>query len=377
MKVCFTGDVFLGGDLLNKNVNDVIQVKLFNESDRRIINLEHPISDTEYVEDKCTLYTGSYAVSQLNKLNVDAVNLAHNHIQDKGLNGISETIKHLKDKNIYSFGAGENINEAKSPFLLTNDIAVFGYCDFDKPYLMQIEVADKYKQGVNPLRYDTIIENLNSLKGNQKAILYFHWGREHVSLPTKSDIELATKVLEDERVLLVIGMHAHRPQGYIKVGDKKAYMCLGNFLFPNFFIAPPTQIVYPEEVVKTDITHQYLNVFKLTYKKWKWINRVSILLQFDTETKNVIHKIVVQDYNKPIVRELIGYKKIYVNILLNIYSFLYKLPSPVYLFLEKINTFYVRVMWRLKILFFQFKQLGINSFLKMILEIVKKKRNGK
>lgn len=377
MKICFTGDVFLGGDLLNNNVDKTIQVKFFKESDKRVVNLEQPVSNSDYIEDKCTLYTGSFAVKQLKSLQVNAVNLAHNHIQDKGLEGISETINHLNDEGIVSFGAGSNIKEASTPIYLTEEIAVFGYCEYDKPYLRQIEVAEEEKAGVNPLRYENIQRDLNTLNSNQKAILYFHWGREHVSLPPRTDLDLASKVLKDDRVLLIIGMHAHRPQGTVKFKNKKAYMCLGNFLFPNFYIAPPTQIVYPKTKTNVDITRQYLNVFKLTYKKWKWINRVSIVLQFDTVTKNVKEQIVIQDDDEPIVRELKGYKKELVKYILGFYSFLYKLPPFLYVPIEKLNSFIVRVKWRLGILFSHIKQLGFKDFFKMLKPIIQRKLYGK
>jgi len=139
------------------------------------------------VEDKCTLFTGSEAIVQLKEMKIDAVNLAHNHIQDKGIEGICETIEHLKRRNIRFFGAGCNIKEAKKPYFITEDIAIFGYCEFGKPYLRQIEVATEEKPGVNPLRYENILDDLDSLKENQKAILYFHWGREHVFLPPYED----------------------------------------------------------------------------------------------------------------------------------------------------------------------------------------------
>ncbi len=377
MKICFTGDVFLGGDLLNNNVDKTVQVKFFKESDKRVVNLEQPVSDSDYIEDKCTLYTGSYAVKQLKSLKVNAVNLAHNHIQDKGLEGISETINHLNGGGIVSFGAGSNIKEASTPVYLTEEIAVFGYCEYDKPYLRQIVVAEEETAGVNPLRYENILRDLKTLNSNQKAILYFHWGREHVSLPPRADLDLASKVLNDDRVLLIIGMHAHRPQGTVKFKNKKAYMCLGNFLFPNFYIAPPTQIVYPKNKTNIDITYQYLNVFKLTYKKWKWINRVSIVLQFDTVTKNIKEQIVIQDDDEPIVRELKGYKKQIVKYILSFYSLLYKLPPFIYNPIEKINSFTVRLKWRLGILFTQFKQLGFKEFIKILRPIIQRKLYGK
>ncbi len=43
--IMFTGDLFLGGDLLNKSCKDVIQIKKFYEADKRVVNLEQPISE--------------------------------------------------------------------------------------------------------------------------------------------------------------------------------------------------------------------------------------------------------------------------------------------------------------------------------------------
>ena len=127
-------------------------------------------------------------------------------------------MKHLL--NTYKiFGAGKNIQEAKIPYHIKN-IVVLGYCEFDKIYLNQIVVASKSGY-VNPLRYENIIDDLNKLNHGTKAILYFHWGREHVFLPTYDDIQLVKKLLEDERVLLIVGMHPHRPQGYIEHNNKK------------------------------------------------------------------------------------------------------------------------------------------------------------
>ena len=110
MKICFTGDVFLGGDLNHRKHNNLVKAKIFNEADIRIINLEKPISNNNYVAEKPTLYTDSHALNQLNELKINAVNLANNHIQDKGLSGINETINHLKSIHIGHFGAGDNIS---------------------------------------------------------------------------------------------------------------------------------------------------------------------------------------------------------------------------------------------------------------------------
>ena len=363
MKICFTGDLFLGGDLLNKDAKDIIDVDVFKNADKRVVNLEQPISDNENIVDKCTLFTGSYAIKQLKDMKIDAVNLAHNHIQDKGLAAIQETINHAANDAIGSFGAGGNIKEAKKPCFIEEDIALFGYCEFAKPYLREIVVAENNIAGINPLRYENIIDDLNNLQDDKKAILYFHWGREHVFLPPYYDIELAKKLLDDDRVLLIIGMHPHRPQGYIEHNNKRAYMCLGNFLFPNFYIKPPTQIYYPDKKPsEVDITRQYHGVFSITYKKWKWINRISIILNYDTKINKVAHKLVIQNDNRPEVKELKGFQKNMILFLVWLLSKIYKLPKFIYVPIEKINSFLVYKIWKVRIYWFQLKQLGFKNF---------------
>ncbi len=374
MKICFAGDLFLGGDLLNKDTKNIIDVNVFNNADKRVVNLEQPISDNNCVEDKCTLFTGSFAIKQLQDMKIDTVNLAHNHIQDKGLDAIEETVTHLKNGSIGNFGAGKNIDEAKKPYFIDTNIVLFGYCEYGKSYLKQIEIASKNRAGVNPLRYENILEDLNNLENNQKAILYFHWGREHVFLPPHDDIELAKKLLGDDRVLLIVGMHPHRPQGYVEHNGKRAYMCLGNFLFPNFFIKPPTQIHYPETKLKEfDITRQYHNVYKTTYKKWRWINRVSLILEFNTDSNEITHKAIIQDDSNPAVKELDGLQKNIILHLVWLLSGVYQLPKTIYNPIEKVNSYMIYKIWRSQIKWFQLKQLGAKEFTQKFIAKVKKK----
>ena len=132
MKICFTGDLFLGGDLLNKDTSDIVNVTSFTNADRRVVNLEQAISDTNAVADKCTLFTDSLSMDRLKELNVQAVNMANNHIQDKGINGISETRQLLVKSKIGVFGAGANLADAKTKYIIEKNLVLLGYCDFEK-----------------------------------------------------------------------------------------------------------------------------------------------------------------------------------------------------------------------------------------------------
>lgn len=266
--------------------------------------------------------------------------------------------------------------EAKKAIELTDSLVLLGYCEFGKPYLNQIEVAEKHKAGVNPLQYENIVSDLDKLNKNQRAILYFHWGMEHVWLPPANDIKLAKKLLKDERVAAIIGMHCHRVQGIINYRGKKAYMGLGNFLFPNFYITPPTQIAYPSEEEKKQIkyvTRQYHKVYELTYKKWRLANRVSKVLLFDVNSSKFKTEFVVQDDNLAEIKS-VGFL---INLLFNTWtkflSLIYKLPLPIYNILHKLHAKQVYFIWRNQIRLFQMRQVGIREYITKIKVKIKRK----
>jgi poly-gamma-glutamate synthesis protein (capsule biosynthesis protein) len=322
------------------------------------------------VAEKCTLYTGSFATQQLRQLNVQAVNLAHNHIQDKSDDGIVETIEHLSDAGIDCFGAGDNLTTAKKPYWIKKDLCIIGYCDFDAPTLNQIRLATDNEPGINPLRYESITSDLENLPVDSKAILYFHWGRENVWLPQYKNILLAKKLLKNDKVLGIVGMHAHLIQGYIQHKSKRAYMCLGNFLFPNFFIEPPVQMSYPTKLVdKYDVTRLYHRVSSLTYKKWKLVNRISVIIRYDTETEQWLTVPMIQSDDEPRVRELNGVLKAVVMAWVRILSSLYLLPRNIYVPLEKVHVFLTHKICRMRIRIFHVKQQGAVKTLKKALRL--------
>ena len=369
MKICFTGDLFLGGDLLNRDASDIVNVRSFTNADRRVVNLEQAISDTNVAADKCTLFSDSSSLDRLKELNVQAVNIANNHIQDKGINGIAETRQHFVKSNIGVFGAGADLTDARTKYIIEKNLVLIGYCDFEKKYLNQIEVASVDSTGINPLRYNNVLDDLNTLDVDEKAILYFHWGKEHVFLPTRNDLALSKVLLNHPKVLLIVGMHAHRVQGYVQGGQKRAYMSLGNFLFPNFYISPPTQITYPSDVpVKVDVTRLYHSVYNLTYKKWKWINRVSLILEYDTVTHAIKHIPVVQNDDLPEVSELEGFQKQFINTFILFLSLVYRLNSKFYHPLEIIHSKLLAKKWTLGVQFFKIKQLGARKVLDLLIE---------
>ena len=371
MKVVFTGDLFLGGDLLEFE-GRVIDVDEFHDADLRVSNLESPLSSGKNSAKKPVLFAPESAVNTLVSLNVDIVNLANNHIQDKGNEGIEDTLNLLKDHNIDCFGSGTDLKQASKEIWLSSKICVLGYCQYDSPTLNWIQRAKEDSPGVNPLSLEKVIEDLNKIPDSTKAILYFHWGREHVWLTQGKNIELARKLFDHPKVLHIIGMHPHRVQGSLKSGDKECYFSLGNFLFPNFYMEPPNNLYYPTEIQRDRIKHytyQYHPVYKPTYKKWDLVNRISLILEFDTESTNLRAIPVMQKKDSPQIVKLKGVKGRLVLIWIGFISCFYFLPRGIYDLVEKSHAWSNVAFWRFKMKISILRQLS----LRLILSKIKRK----
>lgn len=150
-------------------------------------------------------------------------------------------------------------------------------------------------------------------------------------------------------------------------------MSLGNFLFPNFFIKPPTQITCPETLPKKYMTtKQYHSVNQLTYKKWRIANRVSLMLEYDTETHSVIHIPVIQNDDTPRITELTVLPRKLVLFWVKFISMIYQLPTEIYNPIERLSTFVVYKLWRFQIILFQVRQYGIKYSMKRAISLIRK-----
>lgn len=362
MKICLVGDVFLGGDIESRNLCPQIKVASFNSADYRVANLEQAISETKHVEDKATLYSSTAACLHLDNLKFNALSVANNHIHDKGTAGISETLETLTKMKINATGAGATISHASKPVQVTDNLYLLSYCDFDKDYLNQVQIANCSLPGCNPLREEKITMDLCSLPKGSKAILFFHWGKEHVFFPPYHDIALAKNLLAHEQVALIVGTHSHRPQGFVKHKGKYAFFSLGNFLFPNFHFSSPVQLENsPNLAEPVSVTRLYHSVNHVTYKKWKLINRLSIVVCFDIPSCTVSYNFTLQDDCFPTVREASKLIDHLIRLWVMILSLAYNLPEQIYKPLSHVMNSGSRAIWNLELLITRIKNEGFRS----------------
>lgn len=163
----------------------------------------------------------------------DLVNLANNHMLDRGVSGTLRTIDVFKQAGIQPIGAYKSQAD-RDDFFITeiNDIKIgcLSYTEMtngipipaDKPYL------------VNLLQKEQVLDDIAALRPQVDAIvLVFHWGVEYFPQPTKEQEELAREFLE-AGADMIIGSHPHviQPMKIVEINGKKKLIAyaIGNFI---------------------------------------------------------------------------------------------------------------------------------------------------
>ncbi len=350
MNICITGDANFFGEVLEQSpTKEIIDVDKFHAADFRIINLEQAISNTDFTADKYTIYSSEACIPYLKSLNIGLVSLANNHIHDKGNQGILDTMHILENAHITHCGAGKNLMLAQQPAEVDN-ICLLSFCDYGKHYLRNVQCASEQTPGVNPYSLDNVLQALDTLPQNKKAIIYIHWCVEYCWMVPYNYITDAKRILAHPNTITVLGTHPHIPLGWIQSHGKYALFSLGNFLFPNFSIKPPHQIFSAsyEDRNKFPVMRILCPVKKRTYKKWYFINRVSMLVQYDTTAQKISWDYTVQEDNIPKVTLLTGRQRQIIHFWLSFISRLYLFPKILYIPLYYFNLYGLYAVRRIK-----------------------------
>lgn len=278
LKLAFLGDFFPGGLLsLNRDVlalDPKLQTKLHG-MDLVVANLETPFGNPEdLVENKAAICSYPEDIARLDEANVSVVSLANNHIFDLGNEGFYQTLNVLKEKGISCFGAGRNIDEARSPVIVSHNgikIGFLGYCREFKG----LPLASTDQPGVAPLVAQHIEEDVKKTKADcDHLFVYLHWGKEFSWFPLQEDKRLAEDMLK-WGVSGIMGSHAHRIQELHLTDSSAVCYSLGNFVFTDWIIGPPLKMAYTskesvDNLKKTKVVRKLMNTSSPTYYKWPW-----------------------------------------------------------------------------------------------------------
>jgi len=204
---------------------------LLDSVDITFFNLECPITDSGTpVEGKEFVFKFPVRYAGILR-GITGFTLANNHIMDYGWEGLASTLRVLASLKIGTCGAGENLKEARSPFITQAGglkVAFFCYSNtLPKSYW-----ADTAKPGTAHGIEKFIKKDLPGVDADFK-IAVFHWSSELLDTPKLYQRILARYAI-DHGADMVVGHHPHVVQTVEIYRGKPIFYSLGNFIFGSY-----------------------------------------------------------------------------------------------------------------------------------------------
>ena len=203
------GDFFVSPEYTSSNLFSEDIIRLFDQTDINIVNLECPVIK-DHNKEKITksgpnLYTNDKVFEQLKQLNINLVTLANNHILDFGSDGLMTTIQGCQQNKIRTVGAGENLEIASNPIYINQNgiqIGIVNFCE------NEFSIASPTQAGANPLNIIDNLKQIQKAKANADFVFVIvHGGHEFYNLPSPRMIK-QYRFFAESGADIVIGHHS-------------------------------------------------------------------------------------------------------------------------------------------------------------------------
>jgi poly-gamma-glutamate synthesis protein (capsule biosynthesis protein) len=203
-------------------------------ADFAMVNLETAITERGEKQPKNFHFRApATAYAAVQAAGVDLVTIANNHTLDYGEVGLLDTLDSAVAAKMPVVGAGRNVTDAYEPYVTTVRGVRLAVVAVSQVWELAAQwKATDAKPGIamafDKTRTVDAVKKARSLA--DVVIVYLHWGTEDSACPNGEQREMA-KVLSANGADIVVGTHAHVPQGDGFVGKTYVHYGLGNFLW--------------------------------------------------------------------------------------------------------------------------------------------------
>ena len=363
IRIVAVGDIMPGGVLALQSEYIQAGLRAFLDSfDIRVGTLECAIG-SGYSFDKVKMegrkniiYAREEDFYRVKEIGFDVVSLANNHLMDLGKEGLHNTIRVLKENEVLFCGAGDNMQEASMPAVVSKEgktIAFLAYCMTDSSMMGYVECASKESAGVNCLDLNRVLSDIeNNKKKYDYVIVLPHWGKEYEYWPADVCRKMAKRMIK-AGADAVLGSHTHQAQPMVRFRRRPICYSMGNFLFPDFYMYPPRPIWYPDKnedlsIVK-DVVGYPFPILEPIRQVWNGKARIgeTIVLEIDAGTIEAQNRFVKLDNDN--VLDLVHDSKEYRRIShrLRKIGFLMNIPGvyPTRNLVRKVNKIIKRLLY--------------------------------
>ena len=187
-----------------------------NEADLALANFEGSVNSNRKLSGFPLFNFPKETIYSLKNAGFDALSTANNHALDTGLDGIGETISHIKESGMKSFGTLAEDGD-KGIIIEKNGIKI-GLISFTDTLNGMDSLMRGKEYSVNTFAQD-VKSDIQNLKDNSDiVIVYPHWGNEYQLVPNERQIFLK-EMLQESGADIILGSHPHVLQRY-EVEDK-------------------------------------------------------------------------------------------------------------------------------------------------------------
>lgn len=204
-------------------------------ADIAYINQETPLAKSFPPSTYPMFNTPVEMADNLKTLGFDVVNLANNHMLDRGTQGLEETMALLREtQGITMIGAYDAQPDYDQVQVVTKNDISFGFTGFTQHTNGLRTPEEKADMVLYTDEFDTIQRQVEAAKkAADVVVVSVHWGEEGTNKTTEYQRMLAQK-LADWGVDIIIGTHPHvlQPVEYLTGADGNQTMViysLGNF----------------------------------------------------------------------------------------------------------------------------------------------------
>lgn len=303
-EILFVGDIMPGGVFHYEH--KFIEEELLSFMKRftlRVGTLEAAIGNYAFDPIKLAgrnniIYANNEDMDLVDHIGMNVLALANNHVCDLGKDGLINTIKLCHQRCIAVCGAGENLEEAMKPAVVScneNSIAFLSYCEYGNESMGYVKYATKEEYGVAPLIIDQVVKDIKYCKSKYDYVIVLpHWGEEYEYLPTPINVMYA-RMMIDAGADAVMSSHTHIVSPMMKYRGKPVYFGMGNFMFPDHYIEPPRPMFYPTISEISSIKKVFGYPFPIYDRYlcvWESIARIGMAISFNITDKSSSYKLV-------------------------------------------------------------------------------------
>jgi poly-gamma-glutamate synthesis protein (capsule biosynthesis protein) len=205
-------------------------INLVNKSDIIVGNLECALTDNPSPIKKAgpVLFGKTVCANTLKNIGFDALSLANNHIKDCGEEGVASTIKSCKDRGIQTFGAGENLERSKRPYIVSCKGRKIAFISFAE---QEFNTATKNEFGASFVDEFNDFDLIESIKSTvDYLVVLYHGGIEYHPYPSPM-LQKRCRKFAKSGADVVLCQHSHCVGTYEKYNNSFILYGQGNSIF--------------------------------------------------------------------------------------------------------------------------------------------------